>query len=280
MDDILLASDSLSDLEIVAKESIDVMESREFRLRKWVSNCHAKSILLKVPRYDLASSVSEIDLGSQPLPDSKALELVWDTEKDILLINLREFCEASTRRQIASQLTSQFDSLGMASPFILGARLILQKVSISGADWDDVLPLDVKDKWKKWLLSLNKLNDFSISRNCFDDRDKTINTAVYELHGFCDASNLAFSCVVYLRRVVNGESQVIFVLGKSRLVLTHQANWVIARKELEAAKLCCELTSQAAAALSHLNCSVHLWTDSQVILKWITNPDFHLVCFV
>ena len=280
MDDILLASDSLSDLEIVAKESIDLMESRGFKLRKWVSNCHAKSILLKVPRCDLASSVSEIDLGSQPLPDSKALGLVWNTEKDILLINLREFCEASTRRQMASQLASQFDPLGMASPFILGARLILQKVSISGADWDDVLPLDVKDKWKKWLLSLNKLNDFSISRNCFDDCGKTVNTAVYQLHGFCDASNLAFSCVVYLRRVVNGESQVAFVLGKSRLVLTHQANWVIARKELEAAKLCCELTSKAAAALSHLNCSVHLWTDSQVILKWITNPDLHLVRFV
>ena len=280
MDDILLASDSLSDLEIVAKESIDLMESCGFKLRKWVSNCHAKSILLKVPRCDLASSVSEIDLGSQPLPDSKALGLVWNTEKDILLINLREFCEASTRRQMASQLASQFDPLGMASPFILGARLILQKVSISGADWDDVLPLDVKDKWKKWLLSLNKLNDFSISRNCFDDSGKTVNTAVYQLHGFCDASNLAFSCVVYLRRVVNGESQVAFVLGKSRLVLTHQANWVIARKELEAAKLCCELTSKAAAALSHLNCSVHLWTDSQVILKWITNPDLHLVRFV
>ena len=149
MDDILLASDSLSDLEIVAKESIDLMESRGFKLRKSVSNCHAQSILLKVPRCDLASSVSEIDLGSQPLPDSKVLGLVWDTEKDILLINLREFCEASTRRQMASQLASQFDPLGMASPFIIGARLILQKVSISGPDWDDVLPLDVKDKWKK-----------------------------------------------------------------------------------------------------------------------------------
>ena len=80
--------------------------------------------------------------------------------------------------------------------------------------------------------------------------------------------------------MVNGESQVAFVLSKSRLVLTHQANWIIARQELEAAKLCCELTSKAAAALSLLNCSVHLWTDSQVILKWITNLDLHLVRFV
>ena len=140
--------------------------------------------------------------------------------------------------------------------------------------------MDVKDKWKKWLLLLNKLNDFSISRNCFDDRGKTVNTAVYQLHGFCNASNVAFCCVVYLRRVVNGESQVAFVFGKSRLVLTHQANWVLALKELEAAKLSCELTSQAAVALSHLNCSVHLWTDSQVTLKWITNLDLHLVRFV
>ena len=68
-------------------------------------------------------------------------------------------------------------------------------------------------------------------------------------------------------------------MGKSRLVLAHQANWVIARKELEAVKLCCELTSQVAAALSHLNCSEHLWTDSQVILRWITNLDLHLVRF-
>ena len=146
MDDILLTSDSLSDLEIIAKESIDFMESRGFKLRKWVSNCCAKSILTKVPRCDLAPSVSKIDLGSQPLPDSKALGLVWDTEQDRLLVNFREFCEASTRRQMASQLASQFDPLEMASPFILGARLILQKVSTSGADWDDVLPVDVKDK--------------------------------------------------------------------------------------------------------------------------------------
>ena len=93
--------------------------------------------------------MSKIDLGSQPLTNFKDLGLVWDTEKDKFFVNLREFCEASTRRQIVSQRASHFDSLGIASLFILGARLILQKVSISDADWDDALLLDVKDKWKK-----------------------------------------------------------------------------------------------------------------------------------
>ena len=70
-----------------------------------------------------------------------------------------------------------------------------------------------------------------------------------------------------------------FVLGKSKLVLAHQATWIISRKELEAAKLCCELLVQASGALRHLDCCVHLWTNSQVVLKWITNPDLHLARF-
>ena len=47
---------------------------------------------------------------------------------------------------MASQLARRFDLLGMASPFILWARLILQKVSIPGVDWGDALLSDVKDK--------------------------------------------------------------------------------------------------------------------------------------
>ena len=32
--------------------------------------------------------------------------------------------------------------------------------------------------------------------------------------------------------------------------------------------------------LDHLSCRIHLWTDSQVVLKWIVNPDLHLPRFV
>ena len=122
------------------------MENRGFKLRKWVSNSCAKSILTEVSRCDLAPSVSKIDLESQLQPDSKALGVVWDTEQNRLLVYFREFCEASTRQQMPSQLASQLDPLGMAFPLILGARLILQEVSTSGADWDNALPVDIKDK--------------------------------------------------------------------------------------------------------------------------------------
>ena len=71
-----------------------------------------------------------------------------------------------------------------------------------------------------------------------------------------------------------------FILGKSKLVLTHQANWVISRKKLEAAKLCSELMLSAERALRDVNCTLHFWTDSRVVLGWITNPELNLARFV
>ena len=41
-----------------------------------------------------------------------------------------------------------------------------------------------------------------------------------------------------------------------------------------------ELVLQACEALQQLHCSTHLWTDSQVVVKWLTNPDLNLPQFV
>ena len=183
---------------------------------------------------------------------------------------------------MASQLASNFDPLGIASPCLLGGKLILQKAAMAKLGWDDELPGDIVNEWNSLVASLVTLSSFSLDRNCFvntkipDENDYVI----YQLHGFCDASNTAFSCVIYLRRIVNGRSDVSFILGKSRVVLSHQQNWVILRKELEAAKLCNDLMLLALAALQHLSCAVKFWTDSEVLLKWITTPDLHLSCGV
>ena len=48
MDDILFASDNLGDLETIARESAELFESRGFKLRKWIANSHAESILSRV----------------------------------------------------------------------------------------------------------------------------------------------------------------------------------------------------------------------------------------
>ena len=139
MDDLLFAGDTLSDVETFAREGIELFESRGFKLRKWVTNGHAKSVLRQVPQCNHAPSIGKIDIGSQPLPDSTALGLSWDPESDTLKISGRKFVEATTRREMASQLASQFDPLGIVAPLLLGGKLILQKVAASGVDWDDAV---------------------------------------------------------------------------------------------------------------------------------------------
>ena len=119
-------------------------------------------------------------------------------------------------------------------------------------------------------------------RDCFAYNEtpcESKHSAIYQLHGFCDASDNAFSCVIYLRRI-NGCATLSFISGRSRVVLNHQSNWVISRKELEAAKICSDLKLQALKALEQLSCTVKFWTDSQVVHKWITNPELHLSRFV
>ena len=50
--------------------------------------------LQQIPPCDRASSVGKIDIGSQPLPDSSALGLVWDPQSDTLRISSRRYHQA------------------------------------------------------------------------------------------------------------------------------------------------------------------------------------------
>ena len=283
MDDVLFSCDSLSELEIVSRESDLIFQSRGFKLRKWVTNACASSILAEVPKCDLAANISEIAIGLEPMPDSKALGVIWDVENDKLKVSYdKEFVDITTRRQMASQLASNFDPLGVVSPCLLGGKLILQRVATAKYDWDDKLPDNIISDWNAWIVSLKTLSSVSIDRYCFVNHDvpSKDDNENYQLHGFCDASNKAFSGVVYLRRIVNGHVSLSFILGKSRVVLQHQSNWVISRKELEAAKLCSELMLVARKALRNLSCCFKFWTDSQVVHKWITNPELRVAGFV
>ena len=85
---------------------------------------------------------------------------------------------------------------------------------------------------------------------------------------------------MYLRRTVEDCSDVGFLMGKSKIILKNQVNWIILLKELEAAKLCAELMMDVWDLLKYLGCSLYFWTDSQVVLKWIVNPALCLVRFV
>ena len=145
--------------------------------------------------------------------------------------------------------------------------MIFQKVAESGVDWDDAVSDEVKKDWKKWLETSNILKEFCIPRNFLLKHTELRNDAEYQLHGFCDASDSAFSCAIYLRGVSPGKAHVSFVIRKPKLVLTHKKGWVISRKELEAAKMLSRLMLHTSKVLHDLNWKIFSWTDSQVVLQ-------------
>ena len=134
MDDILLACTSFNELQAIASEAVDLFRSRWFKLRKSVADFHAKEILWDIPKTDLAPSLGEVDIGCDPLPDSGTLGLTWDPQQDVFRINCKSFKSAVTRREMSSHRASQFDPLGMASPFLLRGKLLLQQIATSGVD--------------------------------------------------------------------------------------------------------------------------------------------------
>ena len=106
MDDLLLLSDSLDDLEKISQESVLLFANRGFKLRKWVANNLSNSVFFFVPSCNLNANLKENDLCSQSLPDSKALRLVWVVESDKLRVcSYRKLIKVFTRSQMLSVLT-------------------------------------------------------------------------------------------------------------------------------------------------------------------------------
>ena len=182
MDDLSLAACSLKDLQVVAEEGIALFHSRGFKLSKWVANCHGKEIFNLVSPSDLATCFQEVDLCSDPLPNSKTLGLTWDPQNDNFRINVKQFSHATTRREMISQLASQFETFGMIGPYILGGKLILQV----SAGWDDLVPVDIQHSWKRWLESSTLLRQFFIFRNILPEYLCDNAAVKYQLHGFCN----------------------------------------------------------------------------------------------
>ena len=104
-------------------------------------------------------------------------------------------------------LAGQFDSLGILVPCLLEGKLILQKGLFQ------VLVGTMNFQWSKGVNVMGSFAGLSIPRYCFleglmiEDNENV----AYRLHGFCDTSNQALSCVMYLRRIINGRSFVTFV---------------------------------------------------------------------
>lgn len=91
-----------------------------------------------------------------------------------------------------------------------------------------------------------------------------------QVHGFSDASEQAYGAAVYIKYINSNEiSQVTLLCSKSRIAPVKTQS--LPRLELCGALLLTELMSQVQKALGIKITQVFFWTDSTIVLSWLSS---------
>ncbi|UYV84182.1 hypothetical protein LAZ67_X001460, partial [Cordylochernes scorpioides] len=257
VDDLLTGAQTIAEAKELIDQLNDLMKKGGFHLRKWNSNCH-----------EIVSHVEEMNeekkINLEKGAISKILGIVWDHVQDTFRVNITLPEEVVTKRDLLSNIARIFDPLGFLSPTTVALKIIMQELWRGGTDWDEHIPNDIKEKWNNFRAELLKLGDLSFPRYvwaCEKDQD-------VQLHGFCDASSVAYSAVCYLRTVsLDGQVHISMLAAKTRVAPCKSLT--LPRLELCAALLLSQLYRSVVDSLKIDIGRTYLWSDSQISLSWI-----------
>ena len=241
MDDSLdSVRDNDSAIQLV-QELQELWAKAGMKARKWLSN--SSEVLAAIPKELRAY---EIDLNDS-LPATKTLGVLWRAQQDVLTFQVKKPTEEDklTKRIILSKVAGVFDPLGLASPFTIRAKILLQDMWTKGLNWDEAIDRELSIRARDWLSELENLQEINVPR-CLQEfkLEKSISVQT-----FVDASNEAYGAVSYLRsEYAQGCYGARIVASKTRVgPLTPMST---PRLELMAAILGLHLTLSILAAFS------------------------------
>lgn len=145
--------------------------------------------------------------------------------------------------------------------------MLLQQLWLHKLSWDQPVPPKLLKSWLKLRGELNQLDTITVPRWIHTSKATTC-----ELHGFCDASQLATAAVVFVKATSpSGEATITLLCAKTKVAPLTRLS--IPKLELSAALLLAKLVNYVQATLQLDSQSTTLWTDSTTTLSWIvTHP--------
>lgn len=149
-----------------------------------------------------------------------------------------------TKRSVLSRTARLFDPLGWLAPIIIRAKLLVQTAWLQHLDWDAPLADGNAATWIRLEEELPLLESVRLPRG-FGHGHRT--TAL-ELHGFADASELAYAAVVYLRAGDAASPSVSLVAARTKVAPLKRVS--LPRLELCAASLLAGLAEHIRATLT------------------------------
>ena len=265
VDDLVTGADSEEEALSLYHKSKERMKDGRFLLRKWKTNYEglAKQICLKeeVQKYVNEGPVGEEQtyakemLGSHKDEEktSKVLGIPWDYKNDTLTFDLTKIGKGihvnkPTKRIVLSSLATVFDPLGLISPIAVQAKVLFQDLCTIKIDRDDSVPEEKGEEWNEWINSLDEMRSISIARCVFSQNEGNISR--YELHGFGDASQKAYSAVIYLVYETKEGAYTKLLCAKTRVAPLKSLS--IPRLELMSARILAVLMCNVVEAISSI----------------------------
>ncbi|XP_025407359.1 uncharacterized protein LOC112681309 [Sipha flava] len=265
MDDLLSGAGTKKEAINIRDDIITVLNSAGFELSKWSSN--APELLRGLSTIDdkLDSKNSSID--KQKI--KKLLGIFWNQENDSYQYKVEKYQLniRATKRNVLAEIASIFDPLGLINPITVRLKLVMQKLWQLSVDWDEPLPTDLLNEWRKNREDLDSINSLVINRLI---TDSSKNCSV-QIHGFADASISAYGACLYIRtQNKDGTITTNLICAKSRVAPLKTIT--LPRLELLAAVLLTRLAAKYIPCLQlHIE-NTYYWTDSTIVLAWISAP--------
>ena len=173
-----------------------------------------------------------------------------------------------TRRGILSTVSSVYDPLGFASPFLLRGKIILQLLCKENIGWDDAIPGELRIQWEMSRSELPLQVMIEVPR-CFNLKEMGSLKKI-ELRHFSDASTEGYGKCSYLG-LVDTSDQVhgSLVMGNSRV--TPLKPITIPRLELSAAPVSVRVSDMLRRELKYNELEEVFWTEGKVVQACIQN---------
>ncbi|UYV77587.1 hypothetical protein LAZ67_15001635 [Cordylochernes scorpioides] len=179
-------------------------------------------------------------------------------------MDLREWeysLEENPEKGLVQKYWRIFDPLGFCAPVFLPPKLLLQRSWGLKLGWDTPLPESMAQEFRTWLDQIKFIELIKIPRYMWNDL-----IFLTEVHIFCDASQIGYGAVAYLRSETGRENTLTLIWSKVRLA--PMKSITIPRLELMAMVLGARLANAIQAALKR-KCETTLWSDSTTALSWI-----------
>lgn len=261
MDDYCGGSHTIENALLLKSDLIELLKRGGFNLRKWQSN--ERKLLLDVEMTECDEKMYQF---KQP-DTAKTLGLGWNPQTDQFYFSQLQLESKSglyTKRSLLSDISKLFDPLGWLSPLSTTMKLLFRDVYVSKVEWDEPLPGPIMTKWDNIKQDLDLISTIEVKRWL------GLNNAgqIIQLHGFCDASDKAYACVIYCRVRQHNEHTITLVAAKSRLASISKTIST-PRLELLGAVLLSSLMKKVLQCLLDYHIEVYGWIDSTAVLGWL-----------